>query len=92
MDGSCSWIGGNEPGVCTSFSGVLSYDEIQGLVADAKRMGKPGPVLDRDKMMKSLTWGANNENWIGYDDEDTWEMKRDALASKYGFGKHRRPA
>lgn len=74
--------------MCTSFSGVLSYGEIQGLVADAERSDRPGPVLDSNKMMKSLTWGVNNENWIGYDDEETWEMKRNNLANKYGFGKH----
>ena len=62
MDGSCFWIGGNEPGICTTFSGVLSYDEIQQKVADAKRNTKPGPVLDNNTMMKYFTWGLNNEN------------------------------
>ena len=87
MDGSCYWDAGNEPGTCTSFSGVLSYDEIQEKVATAKRNGNAQPVLDPTTMMKSFTWGLNNEHWIGYDDEDTWEMKRDNLADKYGFGK-----
>ncbi len=86
MDGSCAWTEGSEPGDCTSFSGVLSYDEIMIKVADAKRRGKPGPVLDNKTMMKYFTWGERQENWIGYDDADTWQMKKTNLADKYGFG------
>lgn len=87
MDGNCSWTGGNEPGDCTSFSGILSYDEIQQKVADAKAHNKPGPVLDPTTMMKYFTWGDKQQNWIGYDDDETWKMKKTNLADKYGFGK-----
>jgi len=86
MDGNCYWIDGNEPGICTSFSSVvLSYDEIQEKVANSKRNGSPTPVLDGNTMMKHFSWGQNGEHWIGYDDEETWEMKRDNIANKYGF-------
>lgn len=86
MDGSCSWTAGSTPGDCTSFSGVLSYDEIEQKVADARLHGKSGPVLDSTAMMKYFTWGAHQENWIGYDDAETWQLKKTQLADKYGFG------
>ncbi|KAL1896124.1 hypothetical protein Sste5346_004866 [Sporothrix stenoceras] len=86
MDGNCSWTGGNEAGICTDFSGVLSYDEIQKKVSDAKFQNKPGPTLDRTTMMKYFTWGDKQQNWIAYDDQETWQLKKANLADKYGFG------
>ncbi|CAK7234845.1 hypothetical protein SBRCBS47491_009087 [Sporothrix bragantina] len=91
MDGSCSWTGGSEPGDCTSFSGVLSYDEIQQKIADKKLRSQPGqaapgPVLNAKTMMKYFVWGANKDKWIGYDDPETWQLKKTNLADKCGFG------
>lgn len=86
MDGSCSWTDGSEAGEYTSFSGVLALDEIVQKVAEAKQQGAPGPTLDSKKMMKYFTWGQNGDNWIGYYDKETWEMKKANLADKYGFG------
>ncbi|CAK7230756.1 hypothetical protein SEUCBS140593_007695 [Sporothrix eucalyptigena] len=85
MDGNCSWTGGNEAGICTDFSGVLSYDEIQQKIADAKLQNRPGPSLDATTMMKYFTWGDKQQNWIGYDDQETWQLKQASLADKYGF-------
>ncbi|KIH89906.1 hypothetical protein SPBR_00013 [Sporothrix brasiliensis 5110] len=86
MDGACSWTGGNEAGICTDFSGVLSYDEIQQKILDAQRQNRPGPTLDPTTMMKYLTWGDKQQNWIGYDDQETWQLKKTNLADKFGFG------
>ena len=82
MDGSCSWTGASEAGECTAFSGVLSHHEIQ------QKISKLGltPALDRNTMMKYITWGENNDNWIGYDDSETWNLKQNDLADRYGFG------
>ncbi|KJR82025.1 uncharacterized protein SPSK_02915 [Sporothrix schenckii 1099-18] len=86
MDGTCSWTGGNEAGICTDFSGVLSYDEIQQKILDAQRQNRAGPTLDPTTMMKYLTWGDKQQNWIGYYDQETWQLKKTNLADKYGFG------
>ncbi|ERS97515.1 hypothetical protein HMPREF1624_05684 [Sporothrix schenckii ATCC 58251] len=85
MDGTCSWTGGNEAGICTDFSDVLSYDEIQQKILDAQRQNRAGPTLDLTTMMKYLTWGDKQQNWIGYYDQETWQLKKTNLADKYGF-------
>jgi chitinase len=79
MDGSCKWTAPSEPGRCTNSYGVLSITEIQEIIKAYNIV----PVWDHKTQMKHITWGDNN--WMGYDDEETWEAKAQ-YADQFCFG------
>ncbi|KAL8637213.1 MAG: hypothetical protein Q9228_005493 [Teloschistes exilis] len=74
----CPFIGPSSPGPCSHYSGVLSLAEIK----DYIRKKNLKPQLIQEAMMKQITW---DDQWIGYDDEETTEMKK-KWASGYCFG------
>ncbi|KAI9146948.1 oviduct-specific glycoprotein [Paramyrothecium foliicola] len=65
----CPFSGPSKPAPCTNFEGVMSLVEIQQLIK--KRNLKP-KFLEQS-LMKQITW---DDQWIGYDDEETFEAKR----------------
>lgn len=74
----CPFSGPSRPGKCTNSAGVMSLTEIKQLIKE-KRIT---PHLNNDSKMKELVWG---DQWIGYDDEETHEMKR-SFANNLCFG------
>ncbi|KAK8127253.1 bacteriodes thetaiotaomicron symbiotic chitinase, partial [Apiospora sp. TS-2023a] len=66
----CQFSGGAKPGVCTQTSGYLSYYEIQEILAK-----NPGikVIHDEKAAVKYFTW--DNNQWISYDDRDTFKQK-----------------
>ncbi|KAL8946784.1 MAG: hypothetical protein Q9222_006862, partial [Ikaeria aurantiellina] len=74
----CPFVGPSMPGPCTNYAGVLSLAEIKQYINEKNLQ----PQLLEQSMMKQITWG---DQWIGYDDEETAEMKKN-WASKYCFG------
>jgi GH18 family chitinase len=74
----CGFSGPSKPGPCTGFGGVMSFIEIQQLIK--KKNLKPQYLPD--SMMKQITW---DDQWIGYDDEETFAAKR-AFADSLCFG------
>ncbi|KAL8713553.1 MAG: hypothetical protein Q9220_002415 [cf. Caloplaca sp. 1 TL-2023] len=74
----CPFVGPSLPGPCTNYGGVLSLAEIKSYINEKNLQ----PQLLEQSMMKQITWG---DQWIGYDDEETAEMKKN-WASKYCFG------
>ncbi|RGP68664.1 oviduct-specific glyco [Fusarium sporotrichioides] len=74
----CGFSGPSKPAPCTGFGGVMSLIEIQQLIK--KKNLKPQYLPD--SMMKQITW---DDQWIGYDDEETFEAKR-AFADSLCFG------
>ena len=74
----CGFTGPSQPGPCTNFHGVLSLAEIKTYIKTKNLT----PELLEKPMMKQITW---DDQWIGYDDEETAVMKKD-WASKYCFG------
>ncbi|KAF3017889.1 hypothetical protein E8E14_013004 [Neopestalotiopsis sp. 37M] len=71
----CPFSAGGKPGPCTASAGTLSYSEIRAIV-DAGAT----PELDKDAMIKSITWDSNQ--WVSYDDQETLKMKLDYANSK----------
>ncbi|KAI6777446.1 hypothetical protein HG530_001391 [Fusarium avenaceum] len=67
-----------KPAPCTGFGGVMSLVEIEQLIK--KRNIKPQYLPD--SMMKQITW---DDQWIGYDDDETFAAKR-AFADSLCFG------
>ena len=74
----CAWSTQSRPGPCTDFAGVMSLEEIESLIPQVGVQ----PTLLADDMMKQLTW---SNQWIGYDDLETIEMKKE-WASGHCFG------
>ena len=74
----CKFIGPSLPGPCSNYGGVLSLAEIKFYI---RNMGLQ-PKLLPEAMMKQITW---ENQWIGYDDEETTAMKK-KWASGYCFG------
>lgn len=66
----CDFAAAGKPGRCTNFPGVLSNLEIQALIKDKGLT----PRLLKDAMVKEVVY--DGDQWVGYDDEDTFAMKR----------------
>ncbi|KAI1854021.1 hypothetical protein JX266_001162 [Neoarthrinium moseri] len=74
----CPFSGPSKPAPCTSFGGVMSLVEIKNLI---KEKGLTPQYLE-ESMMKQITW---DDQWIGYDDEETFAAKL-AYADSLCFG------
>lgn len=75
----CPFASGGKPGKCTGTSGVLSNAEIQRIIADKKLK----PVFDKTAGVKYMTW--DSDQWVSYDDADTFKVKMD-FANDLGLG------
>ncbi|KAH8797670.1 bacteriodes thetaiotaomicron symbiotic chitinase [Xylogone sp. PMI_703] len=74
----CPFVGGNEPGKCTNFAGVMSLTEIEELISEKGLV----PELLSDIAMKQITW---DNQWMGYDDSETIALKKQ-FADRTCFG------
>ncbi|KAI0572128.1 Glycosyl hydrolases family 18 protein [Pyrenophora tritici-repentis] len=75
----CNFKGGASPGPCSKNSGTLTYNEIQDII----KQHKIKPYHDKEAAVKYITW--NNDQWVSYDDKDTFKAKID-YANKVGLG------
>ena len=75
-DGKCEFSGGANAGPCSKASGILDYQEITDVI---KKTGVK-PVWDKTAGVKYITWDSNQ--WISYDDADTFQQKRDLANSR----------
>ncbi|KAG7115614.1 Chitotriosidase-1 like protein [Verticillium longisporum] len=66
-------------GACSGESGILSYREIMEVI----KIKKLKPVHDKKAGVKYITW--NTDQWVSYDDKETFKQKKD-LAKKLGLG------
>ncbi len=64
----CSFSGPSKPAPCTNFEGVMSHREIKQLIKDKGLT----PTLVAEAQVKQVTW---DDQWIGYDDDDTIAAK-----------------
>lgn len=74
----CPFVGPSKPMQCTAFAGVASNTEIKNII-EAKDLV---PELVPDTMVKQITW---DDQWIGYDDDETFALKR-GWADSHCFG------
>jgi chitinase len=75
----CEFKGGAEPGPCSNNSGTLSYREIVDII-DHNNLE---PYYDKKAGVKYIVW--NEDQWVSYDDEETFKQKID-FANKLGLG------
>lgn len=74
----CRFSGPNKPGVRTNTPGMLCLNEIKDLIKDKGLT----PTNLEGASMKSITW---DDQWIGYDDEETISAKK-LVANQYFLG------
>ncbi|KAF1818481.1 glycoside hydrolase family 18 protein [Dissoconium aciculare CBS 342.82] len=75
----CKFKGGASPGPCTDNSGTLSYREIMAIIDEYG----VEPYHDEENAVKYITW--NQDQWVSYDDKDTFKAKID-YANSVGLG------
>ncbi|KAF7510841.1 hypothetical protein GJ744_005941 [Endocarpon pusillum] len=75
----CNFKGGAAPGPCSANSGTLTYKEIEQII----KQHNIKPYHDKEAAVKYITW--NQDQWVSYDDKDTFKAKID-FANKLGLG------
>jgi chitinase len=73
--------GGAKKGPCTGTSGYLAHYEIQDILNKNKKRDLT-VVHDKEAAVKYLHW--DNDQWISFDDADTFKQKKD-WANSVGF-------
>lgn len=76
----CQFRGGAKPGPCSKTSGILMYYEIMALL---KQHPNLQPIHDKEAAVKYITYGGNQ--WVSFDDADTFKQKLD-WANSIGIG------
>lgn len=71
----CGFRSGGNPGKCTNSAGTLSFAEIQRIVAAGAKV-----TLDTASASKLVTW--DNNQWVSYDDAETFKLKIDYANKK----------
>ncbi|GME35753.1 Chitin-binding type 1 protein [Neofusicoccum parvum] len=75
----CRFKGGATKGACSGEAGILSYREIQEII----KKDKLKPYHDKTAGVKYITYGT--DQWVSFDDADTFKQKKD-LAADLGLG------
>lgn len=71
----CSFNSGAKAGSCTGNAGTLSFAEIERVIAGGAKV-----TLDKAAAIKQVVWDSNQ--WVSYDDADTFKTKIDYADSK----------
>ncbi|KAH8689785.1 hypothetical protein GQ44DRAFT_744815 [Phaeosphaeriaceae sp. PMI808] len=77
----CPFSGGAKKGACTATSGYLAHYEIQDILNKNKKRDLT-VVHDEEAAVKYLHW--DNDQWISFDDADTFKQKKE-WANSVGF-------
>ncbi|QIX02022.1 hypothetical protein AMS68_007539 [Peltaster fructicola] len=70
-NGVCQFTGGANAGPCSNAAGILDNREIADIISSKNVK----PELDKTAGVKWITWDSNQ--WVSYDDADTFAIKRD---------------
>ncbi|KAF5560716.1 glycoside hydrolase superfamily [Fusarium napiforme] len=72
----CAYLSAGDAGECSGEPGILFNSEITDLIRDKKLR----PKLYKDAAVKTIQW--NSDQWVSYDDKDTWKLKANFLKSQ----------
>lgn len=75
-NGVCQFSGPANAGPCSNAPGILDLQEITDIISQNGLT----PVHDQKAGVKWITW--DNNQWISYDDADTFQQKRDFASSR----------
>jgi len=76
----CQFSGGARAGPCSATSGILYYYEIQAIIDQVSGLK---PIHDEQAAVKYVVF--DNNQWVSYDDADTFKQKID-WANSVGIG------
>ncbi|RAH42220.1 glycoside hydrolase, partial [Aspergillus brunneoviolaceus CBS 621.78] len=68
----CRFVSGGNAGNCSITAGVLLNPEIMNIIS----ANGLAPTLYKDAAVKAINW---ENQWVSYDDEDTWKLKSEWL-------------
>ena len=71
----CAFNGGGTPGKCSASAGTLMFSEIEEIIAAGAK-----PTLDKEAAVKQVVW--DRDQWVSYDDEESFGLKIDYANSK----------
>ncbi|KAJ6096607.1 Glycoside hydrolase superfamily [Penicillium sp. IBT 16267x] len=71
----CQYLSAGTAGNCSQSAGILFNSEIEALISDQNLTS----TLYTDAAVKTITW--DNDQWVSYDDEETWKLKADYAKS-----------
>ncbi|KAI9730799.1 MAG: hypothetical protein M1818_008079 [Claussenomyces sp. TS43310] len=69
-NGVCQFSGGADAGPCSGTAGILDYQEIMDVISQHSLK----PTWDKTAGVKWITW--NDNQWVSYDDDDTFSQKK----------------
>jgi chitinase len=72
----CPYLSTGDAGDCSDTAGVLFNSEIEAIISDNDLT----PKLYKDAAIKAINW--NSDQWVSYDDEDTWKLKAELAKSQ----------
>lgn len=75
-NGVCKFSGGANAGPCSGTVGILDNQEISDIITQRNL----DPVWDKTAGVKWITWDSNQ--WVSYDDDDTFAQKKVIFPSK----------
>lgn len=75
-NGVCEFTGGAKAGPCSNAAGILDLEEINDIISK----GNLKPVHDEKAAVKWIAW--DNDQWVSYDDSDTFAQKKDFANSR----------
>lgn len=71
----CQYLSAGTKGNCSQSAGILFNSEIKALIDDQNLTS----TLYKDAAVKTITW--DTDQWVSYDDEDTWKLKAEYAKS-----------
>lgn len=72
----CPYLSAGDAGDCSNTAGILFNSEIQEIISD----NNLNPEIYTDAAVKAINW--NGDQWVSYDDEDTWKLKVELAKSQ----------
>ncbi|KAJ6105101.1 hypothetical protein N7523_010175 [Penicillium sp. IBT 18751x] len=75
-DPGCYYLSAGDAGNCSSQAGILFNSEIKALI-DSENLN---PTLHKAAAVKSIQW--DSDQWVSFDDQDTWKIKADFAKSE----------
>ena len=75
-NGVCEFTGGAKAGPCSNAAGILDLEEIDDIIGKNNLK----PVHDETAAVKWITW--DSDQWVSYDDSDTFKQKKDFANSR----------
>ena len=75
-NGVCEFTGGAKAGPCSNAAGILDLEEIDDIISKNNLK----PIHDEKAAVKWITW--DNDQWVSYDDTDTFAQKKDFANSR----------